>query len=152
MRFLLFLALLAAHPLLGALNRDVTIEAIGLVETGGVAKIGAHHERGVYQMTPPVCARVGGYDKAAALRWLDVICSDLARYGVDVNVFNVALCWNTGAYRATHGKAPVSSYQYAVRVSNVYFFLLSQRRPAPIVAKPIHFSLTPPMFSVSFQP
>ncbi len=116
----LFISLLLATSLSASINRGVMLDAIADVETGNRDLIGAANERGPYQLMPKVAAQVGGHDRAAASRWLDRTISDMEKAGIDVNSTNVALCWNADVRRVARGAAPMSSYLYAERVSNVY--------------------------------
>ena len=135
MRFLLSILLLClAIPAQAALNRDTLIDAIGQVETGGRAGlVGKQHERGIYQMLPSVAREMSGYDKAAALRWLDRLIRRLEARHVDVTPYTLSLCWNAGFRATVEGRAPEVSYTYANRVTSLY-----QSRLPIALSKPTH--------------
>lgn len=142
MRLLTFLAALClATPCLAALNEGVFLDAIKTVEN--TPDWGRAGERGPYQLIPSVCRVVGGHDRAAALRWLRIVEAGLKARHVDVNVTNAALCWNAGIRAATSGRAPMASYDYSIRVRNIYLDNLA--------SKPIS-RLTTPVFRLSFAP
>ncbi len=125
----LLIALLLAPALHATVNEAILLEAIAMVETGNRANVvGRAHERGAWQLTPTVRARVGGHDYEAALKWLRIVKTDMARHGIYVNPTNVALCWNAGIYATRKGRAPMSSYLYANRVDNLYQAILRERR------------------------
>ncbi len=90
-------------------------------------------ERGPWQITRAVWAmhmpgrpfaeaRQEGPAYACALKHLDWLRGRLAvqRPVVDDNAFNLALCWNAGLTATITGRAPLASYIYAGRVSNLY--------------------------------
>lgn len=114
---ILLLAVLMCSQL-QALDRNTFLEAVRMKENStGRGKSG---ELGPYQMMPKTVKDAGGYDKVSAmfhLKWLE---RRMSQRGVDINVFNLALCWNAGFERATTGKAKEVSYQYAVDVLNLY--------------------------------
>lgn len=87
------------------------IQALEMTEAS-YGKIGRAGEVLPSQLAPAT-VRDHGLDPMANLRWLK---QQLARKGVDVSPFNIALCWNAGLTGATTGKAPVSSYWYASRM------------------------------------
>lgn len=62
----------------------------------------------------PATARVCGVRHLAWLR------RELRLAGAADDVFNCALAWNAGLAAATHGRARPVSYDYAVRVENIY--------------------------------
>lgn len=136
-----------------AINEEVMLDAIAAVETGNRDMVGAAGERGPYQLTPAVRSRVGGHDRAAAHRWLKIILRDMHRYHIDVNSFNVAMVYNGGITAVRRGRAAMSTYGYANRVSNTYSSRLVRAlgRPQSKVPTP-RFSLTPPMFTVPCSP
>ncbi len=137
----LALFLCVATQTQAALNREVLIDAIGLVETGGVARRGKAGERGVYQLLPSVAKVVGGHDRAAALRWLDILIRDLTQRGVHISAHSVAMGWNCGARATAEGRAPVSTFLYANRVELLYHTYASP--PLPLAPpKPRMFTLS----------
>lgn len=146
----LLLAMLGPVSLWAHVDRDALIDAIGIVETGGRAQIGAHGERGVYQLTPAVRRIVGGEDRDAALRWLDLLETRLMANHIDLNPFNIALAYNGGVGGLVRGRAPMASYDYALRVTTMYRLILAQR--PPISYPPHRFILTDGEFRVSFNP
>lgn len=139
MRFLLSILLLClAIPAQAAYNRDIQLEAIRLVEnTPGRGK---HGELGPWQLTKGVRARVGGHDKAAAMRWLIIVEGDMKRYHIAINPYNVGLVWNGGINAVRRGKIADSTCDYALRVSNLAETLYERTKPVP---KPVRFSLQP---------
>lgn len=103
------------------------LRAVALVETGNdPSAIGAAGERGRFQMTPAVVATCGGYGDREAARWERQLERELLASGIEPLPFNVALAWNAGAGAVKRGKAPVASYQYAVRVVNLMEQLKNQ--------------------------
>lgn len=149
--FLFFfpLTLFAGQPsIYENVNPQTMLEAIRLVEN--TSGWGRHSEYGPYQMIASVRATVGGHDKAAAMRWLKIVCKDLKRLGADVTPHAIALSWNAGVYRATRGRAPLSSYDYANRVISTYNSLLVAH-PTIRTSTPI-FSLTIRRFMIPCTP
>jgi hypothetical protein len=138
-RLLLSILLLClAIPAQAAYNREIQLEATRLVEnTSGWGK---HGEFGPYQMTKAVRLKVGGYDKAAAMRWLIIVENDLKRARIDINSFNVGAAWNAGVGAVKRGEIPMSSYDYATRVANMAQTLEERAKPAP---KPIQVLTSP---------
>lgn len=95
------------------------LRAIALVESGADPRaVGAHGERGQFQMSPAVVASCGGHGEREAARHLHWLERQLAAKGVALLPFNLALAWNAGASAATSGRAPISSYEYARRVES----------------------------------
>lgn len=87
------------------------IQAIEMTEDS-YGRIGRAGEIKASQLSPAT-VRDHGTDPLANLRWLK---RQLARKGVDLSPFNLALCWNAGLTCATTGRAPTSSYRYAARM------------------------------------
>jgi hypothetical protein len=87
------------------------IQAIEMTEAS-YGQVGRAGEIMPSQLSPAT-VRDHGTDPLANLRWLK---KQLARKGVAVIPFNIALCWNAGLTGATTGKAPISSYRYALRM------------------------------------
>ena len=88
-------------------------------------------ERGPWQITAAVWAmhmpgrpfaeaRREGPAYACALKHATWLRARLVAAGADDNAFNMALCWNAGADGTLRGRAPDRSYDYAVRVRNLY--------------------------------
>lgn len=88
-------------------------------------------ERGPWQITRDVWAmhmpgrpfseaRKEGPAYACAVKHLAWLRAGLVKAGTDDNAFNLALCWNAGLTATITGRAPQISYDYAVRVSNLY--------------------------------
>ena len=123
----------------------IFLRAVALVETGGnAAAVGRHGERGEFAMIPAVVATCGGYGQHEAekhARWLE---RQLLAEGISAQPFNLALAWNAGFTAVRQGRAPVASYDYAVRVRNLYTALEREREtlPARPVA-PVVFGLMP---------
>lgn len=149
MRLLILLALLVSP--LYALNQDVLLDSIAAVETGNRDVRGAHGERGFWQLTPAVRARVGGgYDRIAASRWLSIVIHDMGIHHIDVNPFNTAIAWNGGINSIRRGRIAMSTYDYSLRVANTY-----QSRMVRALGRPLtqpRIQLTPPMFVVPSYP
>lgn len=102
---------------------SLLLTCIAAVESGNNPDaVGRHGERGAFQMSPAVVAECGGYSERHAMRWLLQLERDLIRANVDVMPFNLALAWNAGIGAAISGKAPMASYDYALRVANLYTY------------------------------
>jgi hypothetical protein len=108
MKLLLFILLIARCC---AATDAQIIQAIEMTERS-YGQIGRAGEILPSQLSPAT-VRDHGADPLANLRWLK---TQLARKGVAVVPFNIALCWNAGLTGATTGKAPTSSYRYACRM------------------------------------
>lgn len=153
MRFLALLSLLslplAAQPAaFGSVEPKVMLEAIRLVEN--TEGWGSHTEYGPHQMIASVRKRVGGYDEAAAQRWLVIVCRDLRTSHVDVNPHSIALVWNGGIGSLRRGTLKLSTYHYANRVVATYNSLLVAH-PTIHTATPI-FPLTIRQFLIPSIP
>ncbi len=107
------------------------LSALRMVETGNHVRDGAHGERGPWQVTAAVWsmhmpetsfaeARQEGVARACAAKHVALLCSQLRESGCDDNAFNIALAWNAGLARTLAGRAPLSSYDHALRVWNLY--------------------------------
>lgn len=96
------------------------LNAVAEVEGATAGELGARGERGPWQLMPVVARRWGGSSREAARRHLAWLMIELGSRGASVCPFNVALCWNAGLERAMSGRARMSSYDYALRVQNVY--------------------------------
>ncbi len=140
---LILLFLLLALPLF-ALNEPVLLDSIAAVETGNRDMVGKAGERGPWQLTISVAARVGGHDRKAAQRWLHIVMADLTQRGVFVSPHSIALSWNAGVRATAEGRAPEVSYRYAERVVNVYESRLVRALGRPLTRpKTPRFDLTP---------
>ena len=121
----------------------IFLRAVALVETGGnAAAVGRHGERGEFAMIPAVVATCGGYGQHEAekhARWLE---RQLLAEGISAQPFNLALAWNAGFTAVRQGRASMASYDYAVRVRNLYQALERETLPARPVA-PAFFGLKP---------
>lgn len=146
--FFIFSALvvtLAATPL----DRKALLDAIGMVETGGQPRLGRHFETGIYQMTPAVRRQVGGDDKEAALKWLDIIIRRYEAVGIDPNPWSLAIAWNAGPNALLKGYVPWSTYEYANRVTALY---QSYTLVIPVAPQTPHVpSMSPHMFTFNTQ-
>ncbi len=150
MRYLLLFLLTGS--LFASINESVMLDAIAAVETGNRADvIGAHQEKGMWQLTPSVAQQVGGYDRDAAHRWLRIIIVDMKRARIHVCPVNIYLVWNAGIGSVKRSQVPVISYERADRVENVYQSHLVRALGRPL-NKPREILLTPPMFSVPSAP
>ena len=98
-----------------AVDAKRLLAAIALVETGNVPKRGNAGETGRHQMG--IAARKDNRTAENHLAWIR---AQLSRLRVDDNAFNIGLAWNAGLTKTVSGKAPVSSYDYARRVVNIY--------------------------------
>lgn len=109
------------------------LQAVATVETGGNARaVGAAGERGAFQLTPAVVASCGGYGEREAMkhaRWLERQLED-AR--IAVVPFNLALAWNAGPGNVRRGTAPVRSYEYALRVREIFEELQRKQESRPV--------------------
>jgi hypothetical protein len=118
------------------------IQALEMTEAS-YGQIGRAGEITPSQLSPAT-VRDHGTDPLANLRWLK---KQLARRGVDLLPFNIALCWNAGLTGATTGKAPISSYHYASRmVANLETITLTGDgrqlyRPSMTARQPVVFIL-----------
>jgi hypothetical protein len=116
-----------------------------MVETGNQVRDGAHGERGPWQVTAAVWsmhmsgasfaeARQGDLARACAVKHVTMLCVQLRDSGCDDNAFNLALAWNAGLARVLRGRAPMSSYDHALRVWNLYLGptdQVAEKRPEP---------------------
>lgn len=110
----------------------ILLQAVSLVETGGNPHaVGRAGERGEFQMTPAVVAEVGGYGRREAEAQMRRLARLLEHAGIDPQPFNLALAWNAGIGAVKRGRAPASSYDYAVRVRNCYEALVGIPPPRP---------------------
>lgn len=99
----------------------VLLQAVALVESGGdVRAVGRAGERGEFQIAPAVAAEVGGYGRREAEAHMRRLERLLVHAQIDPQPFNLALAWNAGIGAVRGGRAPESSYQYAVRVRNLF--------------------------------
>jgi len=109
------------------------LKAVSMVETGGDPRaVGRHGERGEFAMTPAVVASCGGFGEHEAekyARWLE---RQLVVAGVSPQPFNLALAWNAGAGAVLASRAPAASYDYALRVRNLFEQLNQQEAYAPV--------------------
>ena len=92
---------------------------------------GTHGERGPYQITrgvwdmqmpgiPFALARQEGPARACALKHIAWLRTQLVAADLDDNAHTVALAYNAGLTAVLTGKAPMSSYDYALRVQRLY--------------------------------
>lgn len=123
--FLLLAVLMCGQ--LQAMDETAMLQAIALKENSH-GKVGAKGELGDYQMLPCNVNKYGGYGPSHALAMMHDIVSGLKRNGVDVNSFNIALAWNAGLTGATTGKAPISSYKYALSVQMNYYSITRKKQ------------------------
>ena len=124
---LLFLSLVPSA--FATINEKILLEAIAEVETGnrdGV--IGAAGERGRYQLSRPIQRVVGGYDRAAAQRWMKVVLADMQKYDIPICAYNLAYIWNSGIHAVRKGRIPMSTYDYGARVNNIYQIKLTEAK------------------------
>jgi hypothetical protein len=107
--------------MLAAQSLAILLTAISMVETGGDKNaVGSRGERGEFAMIPSVVAQHGGYTRKDAESHAVLVQKRLVANKIDPNPFNIALAWNAGIGAVIRGNAPVKSYQYAVRVNNLY--------------------------------
>lgn len=142
MRLLLLAALLPTLLSAASINEPILLDAIAQVETGNRDLVGKAFERGPFQMLPSICARVGGHDRRAALRWLHIVEADLGRRGVEVSPWSCSMSWNAGVRCVAEGRAPVLTYLYALRVTDLY------RDHLPAAPTRATHLLSPPMFVI----
>lgn len=117
--------------MLSAQSLAILLKAISMVESGGnTHMIGSHGELGEYQMTPAVVAKQGGHTAVEAAKDMRERADALVRAGIAPLPFNLALARNAGVGAVIRGRAPVRSYQYAVRVRNLYEVLTHETNQA----------------------
>ncbi len=120
------------------------IQALEMTEAS-YGQIGRAGEITPSQLSPAT-VHDHGTDPMNNLRWLK---KQLARKGIAVVPFNIALCWNAGLTAATTGRAPTSSYRYACRmVDNLETLTLHGSRsvavsPSMTARQPAVFILQP---------
>lgn len=146
MRPLLLAALLPTLLSAAPINEPILLDAIAQVETGNRDLVGKAFERGPFQMLPSICARVGGHDKRAALKWLHIVEADLGRRGIEVSAWSCSMSWNAGVRCVAEGRAPVSTYLYAQRVLTLYLDHL------PAIPTRAAHPFSPPMFVIPSHP
>jgi hypothetical protein len=92
---------------------------------------GAAGERGPYQITravwsmhmpgtPFAAARQEGPGRACALKHIAWLARELKAAGWPDNAHTIALAYNAGLTAVLEARAPQSSYDYALRVENIY--------------------------------
>jgi len=92
---------------------------------------GRHGERGPYQITrgvwsmhmpgtPFAAARQEGPGRACALKHIAWLARQLKAAGWPDNAHTIALAYNAGLTAVLTGKVPLESYDYALRVENLY--------------------------------
>jgi hypothetical protein len=102
-----------------------------MVETGNWVRDGAHGERGPWQVTAVIWsvympdrsfaeARQEDLARVCAMKHVEILRHRLRAAGCDDNAFNLALAWNAGLPRTLASRAPMSSYDHALRVWNLY--------------------------------
>lgn len=134
-----FLLAVCAH----AATDAQIIQALEMTEAS-YGQIGRAGEVTPSQLSPAT-VHDHGLDPMANLRWLK---EQLARKHVAVLPFNIALCWNAGLTAATTGKAPISSYRYACRMTeNLETITLHGSRsvgvsPSMTASQPAVFTVT----------
>ena len=138
-RLLAFSALILGFGLVsdaGAMNydrqRDVFLDAVAIVETGGNPRaVGSKGERGLYQFTRATWqqhtkhshyeAHDPKFSRMIAQKHYDWLYSNLSRRGFPPSPYWLAVAWNSGLSRTTKGKPPSMSRRYGERVSNLVF-------------------------------
>ena len=131
LRTALIFQILVASASADAFDVDRFLSALRMVETGNVVRDGARGERGPWQVTATVWsihmpetsfaeARQEAPARACALKHVALLRGQLRAAGCDDNAFNVALAWNAGLRRTLTSHAPMSSYDHALRVTNLY--------------------------------
>lgn len=123
---LLFLFAVLAVPCLASLNEEILLDAISIVETGNRDLRGKAGERGFYQLTPGVAKVVGGHDREAAHKWLQIVIADMKKAQIHICPFNIGLVYNAGITKVRRGRVPMSSYDYSTRLRNTYDLLLTK--------------------------
>jgi hypothetical protein len=143
---LLLVTLLGFTNVVGAADRWETLRAINWVEnpTNHTA-VGRHGELGPYQFRPgtwrmhtdkpfSLAAHKPVADEIAVKHY-EWIKRTLERRGVEANVFNISMAWNCGVEAVLSGRAPVVSYNYAERVTNLVDTFKQRVRPVAVEAK-----------------
>lgn len=69
-----------------------------------------------------------------AVKHYEWIKRTLEQRGVEANVFNIAMAWNCGVEAVLSGRAPVVSYNYAERVTNLVETFKQRVRPVAVEA------------------
>lgn len=141
LKFVLLVSLLGFTSVAAASDRWETLRAINWVENPtNQTQVGRFGELGPYQFRPGTWRmhtdkpfRQAIQREAAdevAVKHYEWIKRTFQRAGVEANVFNIALAWNCGVEAVVSGRAPVVSYHYAERVSNLVESLKDRNRPA----------------------
>jgi hypothetical protein len=123
-------ALAMAPALLGASNRDETLDAIHRVENPrDSTRPGKHGELGAYQFrrgtwrmytkVPFERALDRNESEEVAVRHYEWLRRGLARNGLPQTPYYIALAWNGGLASVVNGRSPKSAHDYAARVSNL---------------------------------
>ena len=111
-----------------AFDREVLLTCIGQKETGNRdGLVGKAGELGVYQMMPSTVRQWGGYQRKHAMNHLLWIESNLKKAGMEPSVYNIALSWNAGLRKVTHGQPKERHYLYARAVEGLY--IVESHRP-----------------------
>lgn len=124
----------------GAGERWETLEAIHWVENPrNSTRPGPHGELGAYQFrentwrmhtkVPFNRALERPHSDTVAVKHYEWIKRGLARAGMEVTPYTIALAWNGGLTATVRGQAPRAAHDYAERVSNIAT-QLSQTRVA----------------------
>lgn len=126
----MLLGWVAVAPALQASDRWETLEAIHAVENPrNRTQPGPHGELGPYQFREKTWrmhtdvdfshAIVREQADRVAVKHYEWISAGLARNGLLVTPYNIALAWNGGLDATVKGRAPTSSKAYAARVTNI---------------------------------
>ncbi len=123
-------SLTLALPARAEPQRTDILQAIHWVENPrNVTRPGPRGELGPYQFreitwrmhtkAPFRRALERAYAEEIAVRHYEWIVRGLARNGLEVTPYNVALAWNSGLSATVRGRSPASAHRYAARVSNL---------------------------------
>lgn len=129
-KFLLLVAFLVFTILAKASDRWETLRAINWIENPtNQTAVGRFGELGPYQFRPGTwrmhtdkpfrMAVERSVADEIAVKHYEWIKRVLERRGVEASVFNIAMAWNCGVETVLSGRAPVVSYNYAERVTNL---------------------------------
>lgn len=140
LKFVLLVTLLGFTSVAAASDRWETLRAINWVENPtNQTQVGRFGELGPYQFRPGTWRmhtdkpfRQAIQREAAdevAVKHYEWIKRTFRKAGVEPNVFNIAMAWNCGVEAVLSGRAPLVSYHYAERVSNLVETLKDRNRP-----------------------
>jgi len=120
---------LASQALAVSPPPEIVLSAIRIVETGDNRRsVGRAGERGAYQFRAatwrqhsrqPFHLAHTRYADVVARRHYTWLVRNLERAGRPADAYHIALAWNAGLHRTTHGRPAAASRSYATRVQNL---------------------------------